>query len=186
MENHEWELEVDFAEKLIKKFDVSQKGTHMGVIYFGTYAFQQIDLNELDGSSSYLISEKMKDLKTRFVGDRYHNKTRTDLALRMADEMFKQTPKTRKKPKTLVVVTDGISSYGMNYLLQPIKNLKGSHVTIMTVGVGLNRLSGIWRLEAEKELKYMASKDDLYFQIGKFEKLADAIKDLREYICSGT
>ena len=182
MQNHEWQLEVDFAEKLINKFDVSQKGTHIGVIYFGTYAFQQIDLNGLDGSSSNLIPDKMKDLKTRFVGDTYPNKTCTHSALRMADEMFKQTPKTRKMPKTLIVVTDGSSSYGMSYLRQPIENLKGSYVIIMTVGVGLNRLPEIWLLESEKKLKYMASKDDLYFQIGNFDKLADAIKDLREYI----
>ena len=127
----------------------------------------------------------MKDLKTRFVGDGYPNKTSTDLALRMADEMFKQTSKIRKTPKILVIVTDGISSYSMSYLQQPIKSLKGSQVTIMSVGVGLKRPPGIWPLEAEKELKFMASNDDLYFQIGTFDKLEDEIKNMQKFICSG-
>ena len=180
IKDHEWRKQVSFGEKLCESFNISSNASRVGLIYFGDYAYGQIDLNSEEGADNDSIINNFERIKSY---TRYQNITRTDLALYMAVNMFLGVPKDRKVPKVLVIITDGVSSKGMQSLSQPLEMLRRLKVVIISVGIGLERLPVHFPLIAAEELKYMASSKDLCFQIENFDHLLRRITKLREYVC---
>ena len=189
MKSNAWDQEIDFAESIRRQLSISSTGSHLGLIYYGYRPVTKIDLN-VQGKNAVLIDQALTDLRSNHdTSKNFTEYTNTHLALAEAHKMFSQVPAGRKVKKTLVVVTDGLNSYGKHYLIKPSQQLKDSGVTIITVGVAVDKLpitpTNNFPQEAEEELQLMASRPSLVFRAKTFDKLKKAIDDFRQHICPG-
>ena len=189
MNSNAWDQEIDFAQSIRQQLSISSTGSHLGLIYYGYRPVPKIDLN-VEGQNAGLVDQALTDLRSNHdTSKSFTIDTNTHLALAEAHKMFSQVPSGRNVNKTLVVVTDGLNSYGKHYLIKPSQQLKDSGVTIITVGVAVDKLpitvTNNFPQEAEEELQLMASRPGLVFRAETFDKLKKTIDEFRQHICPG-
>ena len=174
---NDWRKEVESAKQLINNFNISETGTHIGVIDFNDAARPRVDLNSDTGKQVGKINEILESLKE----DYQDGKTYTDLALKEAFKMFQNVPASRTVSKLLIVVTDGLTTpregkTGMQMLDQPVKDLQRLSVTTYSVAVR--------NLVKDQELKLMANNiDDHVMELDKFDSLLGNVKNLTTLAC---
>lgn len=125
-----------FVQHLTRKFNISPRGTHAGVIVYSDKASIKIGLNEKNTWIEH----------ARAVSRIPHEKgnTRIDLALRKAKEIFHPSNGGRKGiPKILMVLTDGQQTAGeegeegeIPQLDREVSSLKRMNVKTYAIGIG--------------------------------------------------
>lgn len=112
---------LQFVTDLVKRYKVSEQGTHFGVIVFSTTPQLQFSFADKEFYKPKRLRKKIKSLP--YLGEG----TRTDLALTLANlELFSEQGGDRvDKPDVLIVITDGrthpVLSQPYPEVLQPLQ-----------------------------------------------------------------
>ncbi|XP_048588340.1 uncharacterized protein LOC5512415 isoform X2 [Nematostella vectensis] len=122
----------DFVAKIAGQYEVSQLGTHIGLITYSSTPKVEFSLNDERFYNPETIDSTIKALKVSGSG------TRTDLALEMAyNKLFSAAGGNRdNKPNTLILVTDSRSDEGSKSFKDVVAPLLANHVRVIVVGVG--------------------------------------------------
>ncbi|XP_067022326.1 uncharacterized protein [Acropora muricata] len=150
---------LEFIEKMLDGFDISEKGTHIAIIEYSTRPSVQIKFNEFSGA--YLNAANLKRKIRRIRQSRGF--TFIDKALRMAStEIFAEENGMRPNvTKVALVMTDGkqtvrnhsiLSSDILSAAVQPLKD---RNIKVITLGIGKN--TNLFDL-----MTIASSSDDVY------------------------
>ena len=195
--------EYKFAYKFYKTLKIdanTNPKSHLGLIYFATYPYTVLNLNNYQYQDVGSFEKKLKELETggreRAFQKQGGSSTGTARALDKASKMFYNIPNNRKSVQNvLVLVTDGVSDQGQGMdnanLTSLVNDLKGNwKVSIMTVGVGLNKLEAGNKRKALKALNFIASKSDvrgkkrkLFYGYDNFKTLLKDVQKMALAIC---
>ena len=176
---NDYDKEKLFVERIVSKFNISEAGTHAGVIVFSAKDFVNVAIKFNDHLSSTSFKKALDNLP-------YHGyTTRLDLALRLAHtDLF--TLKSGARPnvrKVLFLITDGrqyprVDKRGTN--LDPAVEAAPLHldgVEIFAVGVG--------KKVHLAELEAITRSKDRVYTVNNFEELLSekVIKIESQKIC---
>ena len=161
----------NFVKKVISKFKVSQRGTHVGLIRFATRA--QLMFDFIQHTTPNELYAAIDNIEWSEGG------TRTERALELArTRLFSEEGHLRPRiSKVVVLVTDGQSEL-LAEVRQQAKLLKKSGVYVVAVGVGkqMNRV----------ELNAIASSERDVIGVSSFRGLARRVAEIRDKVCEGT
>ena len=198
-----WAKEYNFAYQLYKTLQIdanTNPKSHLGLIYFASYPYTVLNRNNYQYQDAGSFEKKLKELKTRgrerAIQKQGGSSTGTARAIDEASKMFYNIPNTRKSlQNALVLVTDGVSDRGQGMdnpnLISMVNDLKENwKVSIMTVGVSLNKLKAGNKRKALKALNFIASKSDvrgrkrnLFYEYDNFETLLKDVQKMALAIC---
>ncbi|EDO32448.1 predicted protein, partial [Nematostella vectensis] len=158
---------INFVKRVLRAFDVSEKGTHVGAIIYSTDTKLAFDFNTYKERGDI---EAAFD-RVKFLGET----TFTGKGLKMAlSELYKTARKDVSN--LLVVITDGRSH---DDVVKPSEMLRNAGVRIVTVGLG-NSFD-------INQLKAMAGKPYNKNVITvDFPQLDYAAGTLQDALCKGT
>lgn len=117
----DYNLCLEFVADLVKRFKVSEQGTHFGAIVFSSTPELQFSFADKQFYKTRRLRKKIKSFPYLAEG------TRTDLALMLANmELFSEQGGDRvDKPNVLIVITDGRThptlSQPYSEVLQPLQ-----------------------------------------------------------------
>ena len=200
---HNWAKEYKFAYQFYKTLKIDANihpKSHLGLIYFASYPYTVLRLNNYQYQDAGSFEKKLKELETRGRERAFQKQggssTCTARAIDEASKMFQNISSNRKSVQNvLVLVTDGVSDQGQGMdnenLTSLVNDLKGNcKVSIMTVGVGLNKLEAGNKRKALKVLNFIASKSDvrgkkgnLFYGYDNFETLPKDVQKMALAIC---
>ncbi|XP_031563116.1 coadhesin-like [Actinia tenebrosa] len=172
VESDPFKVAIDFIKQLMKYFEISPQGSHVGFILYSTDATLEFKMSD----STYYSYQK---LAARLDKIKYpQGSTFTDKALEMAsNELFTPAGGDRSdKPNVLLVLTDGntnIDSKPYSVVLAPLKQKK---VRVIAVGIG-NQIN-------DSELQTIALGDPNYVvHVSSFYKLFPKLAEILEHSC---
>lgn len=157
----------DFVKKLIEEFDVSPKGTHVGVIVYDHQSKVEFGFDKYTDKPAIF---------THIDGIKYPNGgTKTGAALTLAKTGLFEASSRKGVPNILIVMTDGKSG---DPVLQPAQKLRDSGVTVFSIGIGKQFVA--------KELNDMATDPDSEHVITTgFDQLDSVVKKIKDKACQG-
>ncbi|XP_029187797.2 A disintegrin and metalloproteinase with thrombospondin motifs adt-1-like isoform X2 [Acropora millepora] len=170
---------LEFIEKMLDGFDISEKGTHIAIVEYSTKPTVQIKFNEFSGA--YLNAANLKRKIRRIRQSRGF--TFIDKALRMAStEIFAEENGMRPNvTKVALVMTDGkqtvrndtiLSSDILSAAVQPLKD---KNVKVISLGIGKN--TNLFDL-----MTIASSSDDVYLA-ENFAVLKGLVANLTQNKC---
>ncbi|XP_074624581.1 SCO-spondin-like isoform X5 [Acropora palmata] len=170
---------LEFIEKMLDGFDISEKGTHIAIIEYSTKPSVQIKFNEFSGAYLNAANLKRKIRKIR----QSRGFTFIDKALRMAStEIFAEENGMRPNvTKVALVMTDGkqtvrndsiLSSDILSAAVQPLKD---KNVKVISLGIGKN--TNLFDL-----MTIASSSDDVYLA-ENFAVLKGLVANLTQNKC---
>ena len=198
-----WAKEYDFAYQLYKTLKIdanTNPKSHLGLIYFASYPSTVLKLNSYQYQNAESFEKKLKELETRgrkrALSKQSGSTTGTARAIDEASKMFYNLPNSRKSlQNVLVLITDGVSDQGQGMdnpnLISTVNDLKENwKVSIMTVGVRLNKLKAEEETGALEALNFIASKSDvrggkrnLFYEYDNFKTLLKDVQKMALAIC---
>ncbi|EDO47556.1 predicted protein, partial [Nematostella vectensis] len=116
---------LDFVGGIVKEFEVSKQGTHVGIIRYDHKAEILKPFGQVTDKQGVLD----KISKITFTG----GGTKTGQALTLAMDGLYQIDNRKEVPDVLIVLTDGASK---DSVVDPANKLKNSGVTVFAVGIG--------------------------------------------------
>nr|XP_061789673.1 matrilin-2-like [Nerophis lumbriciformis] len=166
--NDNFELVKQFINAIVDSLDISEKGTHVGLIQYSTKVRTEFTLGQYSAP---------RDIKEAVSRMRYMARgSMTGSALRhMFEESFSAKEGARPNiPRVSIVFTDGRSK---NDVSEWSNKLKNSGVTIYALGVGK---------AVEQELREIASApfDKYVYYTEDFGKMEEVTKKLKSKICN--
>ncbi|XP_066916536.1 coadhesin-like [Clytia hemisphaerica] len=157
----------EFVVKLTEEFHVGKDQTHFAMIHFAWRAYLDFNFADKEFWDVYNLRNKIMSSKYTYGG------TRTDLALKMAEEkVFCDSCGTRgpNVPKVLIVITDGKSSYSSQTMTEASKGLKGKKVTIISMGIG-RAIDNDELVEIATDREHVFVADDFKYMIDKLNSI---------------
>ncbi|XP_048582331.1 uncharacterized protein LOC5506315 isoform X2 [Nematostella vectensis] len=164
--------EKEFVKDLVRHFQIGGQYAQFGVISFSTHAHLDIALN----SHSSVGSLQQAVSHIRQAG----GWTYTDKALDLAySQLYSSSRGARSNvAKVLIIITDGVSTRGIDSLKAPLKRLKDASVNIISIGVGRNI--------NRNELELMASqpgRSHVYY-VDSMKELKNLVNSISSSSCS--
>ena len=167
-----WFKELEFVRLLVRKMDLPYSVTRVGLVVFHDEAAIYVNITK-DGASAKRIITTLKSLRSLWEP---HKRTYTHLALNLAVQMLEEAKKTRPLPSTLLLVTDGQSSFGWPSLVNHVNSLQRNTVDTYCVGVGP---------QADySELRYIARNTDNVFLLKDFSELKTVTPVVVSKLCN--
>jgi len=165
-----FEIIREFLTNLVKNLPIGSNETRISIINFSDTP--DAVLNLLNGTDLQTVLYTIRTMPYIQSG------TGTDLALKMANEQilnesFGMRPLKEGVPKVVMVITDGVSNYPKQTLIEAQK-IKDRGFNIISVGIGntnINELNGI-----------ATSKSDVYY-VSDFNKVLQIISSLSRTAC---
>jgi len=164
-----------FFQNLTDEFIVSQDGVHFGAIRFSWRTHLEFKIGDQRYWNPEALKERISKIRYPYGG------TRTDLALKMAEEeLFCAECGIRGDgvPKVLIVITDGKSSIGSIPMTDATRQMKENGVTIIAVGV-----TGA---VDEKQLNEIAKDSKHVFLLPDFKYLKDKLNQINKLACAAS
>lgn len=174
---------AEFLEDLVDKFNPGPDEDHFGLITFSSGANTAFTFADSEYQDKEAIKQEIANrLNTREKG------TRTDLALRAADELFTQAGGDRAgKPNIMIVLTDGNPYPPQKPTFEEVakeiaKSFQAKHIYIVAVGIG-KRIN-------EENLRLIAGVSDdedgtdRVVLVENFDKLQTKIEEIKESACT--
>ncbi|KAL9975345.1 hypothetical protein ACROYT_G012498 [Oculina patagonica] len=182
--------------KFVDKFEVSEEGTHVGMISFNDDAELLFDFKDNRYHSNKQLKKRIAKIPVKL-----QQQTRTDLALTLAKKkLFTKAGGDRSDvPNALIIFTDGKSTakpWQKGYV--PLSDTVGilTEVGIHPDTVGIltgdkdvyTYAVGIGRKIRERELAQLAGDKGDYSRVGDFDHLNTILETLKTSTCahSGT
>merc|ERR550519_139258 len=157
-----------FIVELTRMYTVGANNVRFGALHYSRSAYFDFNL------ATYLTNDKVADAINKIHYPR--GTTRTDLALKMAEDKFFCSNCGRAgADKALLVFTDGKSNSGAAPMDTTTANMKQNGVNIIAVGIG----SGA----NKPELSLIASKKDDVLMIDDFKYMVDKLNLLLKLTC---
>ena len=192
-----WRTMIRFVESKVRQFDVKSSKTRVGIVYFSNIAVQYISPSEAEGGDSNLIRDKLDNLKDIYQHNvSPDNNTQTDKALDAVINMLSNTRRVTKK--VVILISDGAttgiesSSQIKPYFKRYVEGFQDMSVTLITIGVALQKLPFRYRKLAEEELRFISSEHKgtrLFYEIKNFadllQKVHTLVTALKEKRCEG-
>ncbi|XP_047136671.1 collagen alpha-1(II) chain isoform X1 [Hydra vulgaris] len=171
---------LQFVAKIVDAFQISENGTHVGVIYYSDNATVAFDFNSLKGTALNK-DNVVKQINKIAVTD---GQTRIDMALQLAkSHLFNVKGGMREdKAKIALVLTDGRQTRGssapdavdLHVASRPLKDIG---VQIYSLGIGRDYDIG--------ELLDIASDDASVFRSSDVDELVSIVASITETTCKG-
>ena len=169
----DYQLQLQFTKDLLRRANVGQNKTHVGIINFSTYNQVLTYLN-----TNYSLQEKLNSVdKATYYG----GGTDTASALQVANRVFSYTSGRRLASEgvtpVIFVITDGESN-DRNDTIQAAQILKDQDIIIVSVGVG--SYLDLIELHAMCTPPYTEN----YFAIQNFNALSQKLNQFTSKSCS--
>lgn len=159
---------LDFVVRMIKEFEVSQSGTHIGAVLFDHRASVTLRFDQFYDQRS--IVQKIQNVQYPGGG------TSTGAALKLALSGL-YTPSKRQKiiPKILIILTDGQSQ---DKVTDPAQKLRDFGVTIFSVGIGKGaKISELNDMATDPDSEHVFTAD--------FNNLNTIVRAIKDKACQG-
>ncbi|XP_065057183.1 coadhesin-like [Rhopilema esculentum] len=162
-----------FIKELSEDFEISKTGTHFGILHYSGSA--KLDFTMRDSQYYNRINLKAKIDSIPYS----YGSTRTDRALRLADQQFFCSGcNPAGRPQVLLVITDGNTNKGSEDLGTASQGMKDKGVTVLSLGIG-PQIS-----KAELELIASVADDRHVFQSSSFDELKEKLNTILETACA--
>ncbi|XP_078348187.1 uncharacterized protein LOC144633234 isoform X3 [Oculina patagonica] len=165
---------LEFLSELVGHLSVSQQGTHVGAIVYGSHATLKFNL----ANSEYHTLSKLQDAIKAF--EYPGGGTRTDLALEMAaNDIFSSAGGDRGDAgNVLVVMTDGKTNSGSRAYQNVLKPLQNKGVRTVAVGIGQN-------IGDDELLEIAAGNPQYVIHVNDFDDLRKSLQQILTESCQG-
>jgi hypothetical protein len=161
--NPNWDKQMKFVQDLVEQMNVGPSETHVAVVDYGTYAYDNFDLD--DYSTEAQVKAAIGDIK--YKGE----STNTTGGLWYSREIL-TNPKYGRRgaevPKVIILITDGNPNEQVDTLDAEVANIRAANIRVVGVGV----TDGV----SEETMLRMVSSPADYIHAKDFSQL-DAIKD---------
>lgn len=163
-------LELDFVGKVLRKFDVGEDETRVGAVVFSDEAERVLDLK--DGVSKDDALERVMNI-TWGKGNTFIDKA----FVKMREGFSKENGgRPGQVPQIAVLVTDGVSTDPYQAMEEAGK-LKSQGVDLFTIGVKNAKLSELNALSSDPDSQHV-------FDVGSLEALSSIVSRLSSSVCS--
>lgn len=163
-------LELDFVGKVLKKFDVGVDETRVGAVVFSDEADRVLDLK--DGVSKDDAIKRIMNI-TWGTGNTFMDKA----FVKMREGFSKENGgRPGQVPQIAVLVTDGVATDPYQAMVEAGK-LKSQGVDLFTIGVKNAKLSELNALSSDPDSQHV-------FDVGSLEALASIVSRLSSIVCS--
>merc|ERR1712198_109873 len=168
--------EIKRVREAVKLFfeyiDVGPHASRVGLIKYNKIATEEFGLDE------YTSNAQLKALNILSRG-KIDGGTRTDIAMLLAMQKFKDDPRKGERAQVIILLTDGRATAGKNEMQAMLTNLTNTDIKAMAVGIGgqVDR----------NELRRIATGegDENVFEADDYELLKAEIGNIVQSTCDG-